>query len=219
MFEYVTLFSVPFVRNAFVYQILHEKEIRSTYEINKFSVENSLKIFIHSLTLVRFLLLLHAISHIYSLYMWCSAAQEPVLGWLTAPFDVELWVMTSRCKRNVHVLTHTNRKIVEQQCFEMRDIKPTAKWLDYINKGSIRDYFMSRGDVSMLFGETRKKSQCPKLGVELVNVRLVVRMVTRGNSGKIPVLQTWRQIDELPIIWETEIAIAHFCLLSIRTCF
>lgn len=45
MFEYVTLFSVPFVRNAFVYQILHEKEIRSTYEINKFSVENSLNDF------------------------------------------------------------------------------------------------------------------------------------------------------------------------------
>lgn len=36
MFEYFTLFSVPFVRNAFVYQIPHEEETRSTYEINKF---------------------------------------------------------------------------------------------------------------------------------------------------------------------------------------
>ena len=34
MFEYFTLFIVPFVRNIFVYQIRHEKEIRSTYEIN-----------------------------------------------------------------------------------------------------------------------------------------------------------------------------------------
>ena len=34
MFEYFTLFIVQFVRNTFVYQIPHEKEIRSTYEIN-----------------------------------------------------------------------------------------------------------------------------------------------------------------------------------------
>lgn len=45
MFEYFTFFSVPFVRNAFVYQIPHEEETRSTYEINKFSVENSLNDF------------------------------------------------------------------------------------------------------------------------------------------------------------------------------